>query len=283
MLPIIIFHIGSQEYVPISLAQALKYNKRVILISDNTNNFKNLNIEHYDLNNYSKKADEFKSIYKHYSTGGYWNELICIQRWMYIESLMKELKIQRAFICDSDVLIYDNIDMLDKLHYKNWDVGLCTSESKNVTGGQSIWNYHKLKEFVEYCFYFYQKKQILAIEKWKNNYKENGGICDMTLLYYFVHGKKNFVGLRLPDYPYYEKDLTKVIDNEFTCDLHIGENGNHTSPHCYEIENGRKKISWHMQKPYCYNKELNKNIRFILLHCQGSNKHLIKQFFLNNN
>ena len=56
MIPIIIFHIGNQEYVRLCLQQALKYNKRVILISDNTNNFKDLNIEHYNLNDHKENA-----------------------------------------------------------------------------------------------------------------------------------------------------------------------------------------------------------------------------------
>jgi hypothetical protein len=46
---------------------------------------------------------------------------------------------------------------------------------------------------------------------------EPGGICDMTLLYYFANnGGSKFVGLRLPEYPYLNQDL------------HLGTYGNHT-------------------------------------------------------
>ena len=39
-IPIIIFHLGYKEYVYLCLLQALKYNNKVVLITDNVNMYK---------------------------------------------------------------------------------------------------------------------------------------------------------------------------------------------------------------------------------------------------
>ena len=116
---------------------------------------------------------------------------------------------------------------------------------------------------------------------WYKNYKQEGGICDMTLLYYFANNSKIFVGLRLPDFPRYENDLTNIYNNEFTFDLHLSTYGNHLYPEEYEINelNKNKNIKFIDNKPYCFNKRLNKDIRFVLLHFQGRNKNIMKKFY----
>ena len=105
---------------------------------------------------YSKYMEQFKSLYKHFSTNSYQLEFICIVRWMCIYEYMKKNNITRAFICDSDVLIYDNINNLDELYLKKYEYMLCTSSTKNVTGGQSIWNLDKIEQFVIFVFKFYK-------------------------------------------------------------------------------------------------------------------------------
>ena len=41
-IPIIIYHLGYREYVPLCMKQALKYNDNVILITDNVETHKKL-------------------------------------------------------------------------------------------------------------------------------------------------------------------------------------------------------------------------------------------------
>ena len=159
---------------------------------------------------------------------------------------------------------------------------LCSSPSKNLSGSASIWNFMKLRDFIEFIFEFYSEENIKLIENWWKNYKENGGICDMTLLYYFANnGGNQFVGLRLPEYPYFKQDLTSVFNNEFTFDLHLGVYGNHPYPEEWEKDEStqNKKIKFIENKPYCFNKRLNKDIRFILLHFQGRNKAIINKYY----
>lgn len=281
VLPIIIFHIGNQHYVRLCLQQALKSgNTNIILINDNENNFSDLPINVVNYNKYSKNLEKFKTLYKNLSTNNHHIEFLCIVRWMCAYEYMKENNIKRAFICDSDVLIYENLDNIDKNYLHSYDFMLCSSNSKNLTGGQSIWNYSKLQNFVEFIFVFYET-QINKMVEWYKNYKEDGGICDMTLLYYFANKQKDFVGLRLPDYPYFSQDLTQIFNNEFTFDLHLGTFGNHPYPDDYEVntKNRNKNIKFIDGKPYCFCKHLNKDIRFVLLHFQGRNKALMNDWY----
>jgi hypothetical protein len=197
---------------------------------------------------------------------------------------MKKHNIKRAFTCDSDVLIYDNIHEIDRQYLHTNDFMLCSSSSKNVTGGQSIWNFDKLQEFIIFIFKFYNT-QINNMIKWHKTYNEPGGICDMTLLYYFTHNKTEFTGLRLPDYPYFSQDLTQIFNDEFTFDLHLATYGNHPYPDDYEINktNNNKNIKFIDGKPYCFCKHLNKDIRFVLLHFQGRNKSIINSWYEKTN
>lgn len=282
-IPIIIFHIGNQEYVHLCLKQAIKYGNKVHILTDNENNFNYENVVPVNYSKYSNMMKRFEKIYKHFSTNSYQLELICIVRWMCIYEYMKEQTIKKAFICDSDVLLYDNISNIINDNLFD-DLFICTSSSRNITGGQSIFTLDKLEKFVSHCFQFYNT-QIPNIQKWKETYTEPGGICDMTLLYYFCHNETTFVGLRLPNYPYYENDLTKIINNEYTFDLHMAALGNHLYPEDYEqdIKTKNKNIKFKNNIPYCYNHRLQKDIRFVLLHFQGRNKRIMKDFYLKSN
>lgn len=277
MTPVIIFHLGNQPYVHQCITQALKFENDVHLINDNPDAFnlykqaKIINYKHY-----SSNMSRFQNLYKHYSTNSYQLEFICIIRWMCIYEYMQKHNIMKAFICDSDVLLYDNISKLVEQFYPD-DMYLCTSPSKNVTGSQCIFTRTKLFEFIQFVFKFYET-QIPMLDAWKKTYKDPGGICDMTLLYYFAHGTKDFQGIRLPHYPYFENDLNKIVNDDFTFDLHMGCCGNHMYPDDYEIVNNHKKIKMIDGKAYCYNKRLGKDIRFVLLHFQGHNKIIMNQY-----
>ena len=280
-IPIIIYHLGYKDYVTCCLKQALKYNNNVILITDAVNEYSNIDgLIVINNSSYSSGSNLFRKKYIHLSNNSPVIELICIQRWISIYEYMYGNNIKRAFICDSDVLIYDNITEIDNKYLLDYEHMLCSSPSKNLTGGQSIWNLSKLKEFISFIFVFYNTQKDIMI-KWYKTYQEPGGICDMTLLYYFSHNETVFKGLRLPEFPYFENDLTQIFNEEFTFDLHLASPGNHIYPDEWEVDDRKNKnIKYIDSKPYCYNKRINKDIRFILLHFQGNNKNYMKEYYI---
>ena len=283
-LPIIIFHLGDREYVHLCLRQAREYNETVILITDCPDNYMDTGAKCVNFNKYSKYVNDFQKLYKHYSTNSAQLEFLCIVRWFVVYEYMKEQKIERAFLCDSDVLIYDNIEEINFRYLQDHEFMLCSSHSKDVNGCHSIWDFQKLQEFVIFSFRFY-KTQIPNIERWHKTYTSPGGICDMTLLYYFAHKENEFQGLQLPNYPTIENDLTQVFNKSITFDQHLATYGNHKYPEDYEVNPAtqNKNIKYIDEKPHCFNKRLNKDIRFIVLHFQGRNKGIMKEYYLKTN
>lgn len=284
-IPIIIFHLGDQEYVKLCLQQASRFNKTVVLLT-NVDTFKDLPITLVNINKYSKYLKPVQKFYKHFSTNPYNIEFLCVYRWFVVYEYMKDAKIDRAFLCDSDVLIYENITDINNHVLYPYDYMLCSSHSKDVTGGQSIWNLSCLESFIMYTVQFYNT-QIPNIQTWHKTYTEPGGVCDMTLLYYFAHKDKTdkFIGLQLPGHPMIENDLTNIFDGDLTFDLHLLTAGNHPYPEQYEKDErtGNKKIRFIDGKPVCFNTRLGRDIRFVLLHFQGRNKRIMKDVYLMTN
>ena len=282
-IPIIIYHLGYRDYIPLCMKQALKYNKNVIFITDNVEKYKEIKgLTLVDSNKYMEKINAFQKLYIHLSTNSHILELVCIIRWFVVHEYMNENNIERAFICDSDVLIYDNISKINENNLKEYPLMLCSSPSKNLTGGQSIWNLSELEKFVKFVFDFYENQENREnMISWYSKNKSNGGICDMTLLYYFAHNESKFNGLRLPNYPSFKMELNQIFENEFTFDLHMDAAGNHEYPEDWEMsERGSKNIKYIDGIPYCHNKRLKKDIRFILLHFQGRNKAIMKEYYM---
>ena len=114
MIPIIIFHIGNNDYLRVAIKQAESYNNLVYLIGDNSN--KDFCKNHLDWTQFINP--DFANIYKHISPNNYPFEKICIERWIIIYNFMVKYNIEKAFICDSDVLVYCNIDNIVEIFCK---------------------------------------------------------------------------------------------------------------------------------------------------------------------
>tara|TARA_Y100000389_G_scaffold192897_1_gene221044 strand:+ start:2231 stop:3097 length:867 start_codon:yes stop_codon:yes gene_type:complete len=281
-IPIIVYHLGYRDYVPLCMKQALKNNDNVILITDNLEKYKEIKgLTLVDSNKYVEKINTFQKLYIHLSTNSRILELLCIIRWFVVHEYMNENNIERAFICDSDILIYDNITEVDDKYLKQYPFMLCSSPSKNLCGSHSIWNISELEKFVKFAFNYYENQENRTnMIEWYSKNKSVGGICDMTLLYYFAHNESKFNGLRLPNYPSFKMELNQIFDNNFTFDLHMDSEGNHKYPEDWEMtERGSKNIKYINNVPYCYNKRLKKDIRFALLHFQGRNKSIMGEYY----
>ena len=294
-IPIIILHIGNQEYLQIVIQQAESYNNDVILIGDDSN--KGFCEKHYDYHQLEDESSKlFGQIYKHISPNNLEFEGICIQRWFIIHNLMKKLNIEKAFICDSDILFFCNINQIVNNYYKK-DIYISTSSHKthSVTAGQSIWTIEKLKEFTDYILEFYKNSDWNYITNYWNNLvikseiEKLTGISDMYLLYCFLTKTNfndnhfNFNGDKLSiDY-----DLSQTVDDSFfdnSIDIDSDYFGiNKWEQEFYDfnipnIENKIKKFSWYNGLPYCYNKNFKKKFRVNSIHFHGC-KEKIKEYF----
>ena len=185
-IPIIIFHIGNQDYLRLSIKQAENYGNNVILIGDENN--EGFCKNHYNYKDYFNS--EFDKIYKHVSPNNEAFEKICIQRWFIIKNLMKKLDIKKAFICDSDVLIYRNINDI-MYSYKEYIHFVSMNNKIPTNAAISIWSLNTLTKFTNFIDKFYNLNNWENILDYWSNYNDklSGGISDMYLLYCFISNK----------------------------------------------------------------------------------------------
>ena len=288
-IPIIIFHIGNQKYLELVINQAHKYNNEVILIGDEHN--KHLCENHYNYNKTQNHYNtDFTKYYKHISPNNEPFEKICIERWICILNIMKSQNIEKSFICDSDVLVYCDVDNLIQNDYKDDLYISTTTTKKKVTAGQSIWTLNKLQEFVDFIINFYKNSDWEYISSYWDSYTEKltGGISDMYVLYCFLT-KTTFADNHFAfktELLSKKYDLSQVVENRFfdnSIDLDSDVFGiNKWDQEFHEfnipnIENKIKKIQWKNNTPYCLNKNSNTPVQVNSLHFHGC-KQLIEKY-----
>jgi len=283
MFPVLIVHFGTVPHLQLCITNALDSGNNVVWLTDQgsiddkiINKHERLTIVNaYD---YMGSSGLMQKKYVHCSPNSYNYELICILRWFVCHEYMKAHNIKRACACDSDVLIFDNIGNIDSACFSDQDFMLVSSNTNNVSGHTSIWNIDKLGEFVNYCKQFYDTNSREHIINTMTN--EKGGICDMTLLYYFLQNHSVFVGLRIPGGDTVVKkmvnDLSVVwtFNNEsITFDHTINSTEHCRSEIQYEKdENNSKHVINKKGGLYCRNIKTGEYVRFMTLHFQGGYK-----------
>lgn|SRR3989338_4958031 len=277
LTPIIFIHKGYSAYSYFSLKQARHSNPDtdIYLIGDKSNDRFNF-IRHVLMDDYSHRASSFGKVYKHYSTNSHQFELFCIQRWFILSEFMEKEREKSIFVCDSDLMIYCNISEQNK-RFKDYTASCCYPDHQDnyrwsASAHNSFWTADAINSFCSFIFEIYttDKMKILE-EKWNYHIlnKIPGGICDMTLLYLFVKENEDKIYnlLKVMDY--------SVYDDNINCSENYLRNE-------YQIKDSKKEIIWKDNHPYCYNINLNAEIKFLTLHFQGGAKQDIHRGYKGN-
>ncbi len=268
-LPIIFIHKGYSDYMEYSLRQA-KYSNpdsEIILIGDEFNNRFDF-VKHVDMKAYFQGASDFADVYTHYSTNPYGYELFCFQRWFILEDFMKNNGYKDAFICDTDVMLYSDINNVFQSAYKEIDIGLMIME-KNMSIGISYQKLSLLQDFLSFLQDHYVSNKSILEDYWEDicRNKQLGGYSDMIAVTEFV--KQLPPGNAIVDL------LEPVNDEVFDRDI----NNALTSNEPYQLKYGKKRFIWDNGIPYGFNTVRKKNIKFHLIHFQGPAKYMISSFY----
>jgi hypothetical protein len=197
------------------------------------------------------------------SSNSYEFELFCSQRWFIVYDLMERFGIERAFVCDSDVMIYCDIDR-EETKLGSYSAAYCiparqTDHRWGASAHVSFWSRETLGKFCSFMLDSYTNPiRKAALEtKWKYHCAENraGGVCDMTLLYLFA----------------LEHDIINLseIRGESSFDHNINQAENEYDDE-YEMAQGIKNIRWEHGHPYGFNVRASRWVRFNTLHFQGT-------------
>lgn len=260
-IPVIIIHKGDSKYLPASLLQLRHTNPdtTVYFLGDAQNKKYDALALHYEISDFFETAREFEKIYIHLSTNGYPFELICLQRWFVLKDFMKRINIQQCIYLDSDVLVYADMNDLQKN---------LQSSAMTVSGISAHTNFvNSIDVLEDFCRFIWQKyeheKESGALRRRYEAFLKDhpaGGISDMT---FFTDYRKA--------HPDQIADLSVPADHgvfDITLDTVQG----------YESEYGFKKIVWKKKVPYAKHLVSNRYTRFNTLHFQGRCKSKIYKF-----
>jgi len=280
-IPIIFIHLGYADYLAHSLWQALQYNKNVILISDNENNKHGLDVQYFDIAQFKAEADKFAKEYVHMCIRKNHTVpmmLSHIQRWFVLKEFMEHYDIPMCFQCDSDVMIYSNIaDEIKK--FEPCDLALVTGKALKTFSGYMypikfsdstvIIKKELLQDYCKFIHWFYTDKdnigKFIELYQQKKIMRFVGGMFLISRYMDMTNTQEKFI----------IKNICKIIDD-------VAFDSSTNSSFCKQFDinkqnthRGIRIIEWIDNQPHCYNKTLDKMVRFNTLHFAASAKPLM--------
>ncbi|MDD5698068.1 MAG: hypothetical protein PHH77_05580 [Victivallaceae bacterium] len=269
-LPIVFIHRGSSSYLEFSLRQAKYANpgSEIILLGDAAND-RFAFIKQVNIRDYFSRAAEFSEKYRHFSTNPYNYELFCFQRWFVLEEFMLAGKYGEVFVCDSDVLLYSDMNVLYDSLFRDRDFCLAVYSPEQASAGISYWKLASLTEFCRLLPEFFTDKARLSkiTELWENNRRNGilGGFSDMTAVTEFIreYDRKRYANLL-------------SVREGGTFDSHINTSTGADGEE-YQYKRGKKVFSWEGRIPYC--RKQDEKIRFHLIHFQGPAKYMMAFYY----
>lgn len=271
-LPLVFYHKGNSDYLKVSLDASKKYAQRVILVGDFSNrNLVDEWVNTDELN--SEKLNSFKKVYKNLSLNGELFEYRCFERYFYIYEACVQLHIKKFIMCDSDLLIFSELDDI----FRGYDLAFSNTVGNNgaLSPHCSLWTIEEMNSFINFLIAFYEN-DIHILENIFNDYKKHnnkGGICDMTLLWLWC---KKY------DKRYLNTALQFTVNGEKCCidhAIHSGTNGT-KDEYIKSRLTGCKVIKWNNDIPYFIKKDGHK-VRVLAAHCSGGYKNYMSHISKN--
>jgi hypothetical protein len=277
-IPVIIAHFNQQpNYLKFALKSAANFNKIVVMIGDESNKFfwnnhwNTTPIKSQKYQDFQKCHVQMTDFSKEYEDS-FWKRMFMLEEWMIINN------VEQTFLLDSDVMTFANYSTeLAPILFDSYIASLMTCEKQDdfrwaSSCHFSYWTLEGLRDFTSFCIEAYSnktiKEQLEAKWKWHNANNKPGGISEMTLLYLW------------------SKDNAKVANSSKVINDMVAEHSMNISTNYledeYQMQLSVKKIIFKKGIPYGFNKVLNKEIRFLCIHCQGTAKILMRFFYYEN-
>jgi len=271
-IPIIFIHYGNSDCLFYAVWQAKQTNpgSRIILLGDRQNVHLQwlLGIEHYFIKAYEKEAKQALEHYIHLSTNGEEFERFCLERWFVLHSfLSSNTDLQPCVYLDSDILVYDSLDLPAKDLQSFGMTMVAFSAHTNFVNRQQTLG--------EFCQFIQSHYQDPSLQSWLHQHHIKflqkhgaGGISDMTFFQKFRQQYPEKLGTLC--FPMGNQNNLYAFDERLDTD----DGG-------YELKNGIKSLTWIDRFPYCKNTLCGQKIKMYTLHFQGKNKLKMKDYLKN--
>jgi hypothetical protein len=284
--PIVFIHRGKSGYLPHALSQAkfASPGTNIVLLGDelalqSVESLPNIHAELLE-NLECEGVARFKKYYSHMCSSSKEYEIFCWLRWFYLLEYMNRNCISSVFYFDSDVLLYDPVESIEKLYQlgESKSCGFLIPQQKfdsffwAASAHISYWHRGMLMEFCEFCIDSFVDAENIELYRKKYNYhlteNQPGGICDMTSLYLFWKLNSDRIENLLIS------RAQNVFDNNFNC-------GSNYELDEYIVESniGIKKVEFSSGYPYLRASKTPADLfKVHALHFQGGAKVYMAEF-----
>ncbi len=266
-------HFGISNYVRYCYKNAKNFGNEIIYIGDDSANnpIKLQSIE----NCKNKRFNEFRKHYVHMSSNPINIELLCFERYFWIEAYINKYQIENFWMIDSDVILLGKLNEYSSEHLKNKNVSAALSIPKQkfkdmnwaASPHTSWWTKVGITSFINYSIKTYRENITILKKKadWNFSRSSTGGISDMALLYLWAQSNQviNLANNHETTKILIDHNITMQINYEKPLDGYLGYK-------CIKYKNN----SWQIID------ESGQKIQIISLHFQGEAKKLIKFFYL---
>ncbi|MGN1167779.1 MAG: hypothetical protein ACI4S2_15280 [Lachnospiraceae bacterium] len=187
-IPVIIHHEGNQKYLKYSIMQAEKWNKKVYLFGDDSNNMFCENwIDCSTLESDRWKA--FLHVFQNMSTYDEEYARQIFKRFFLLETFFERYSFDACVLIDSDVLVYQNFEEYTPFN-PPYIASLSIPKKQDdyrwtANTGCSYWTKQAVTGFIDFCMDMYTNKISCLKEKYdyQKTHDLPGGVCEMSLLY----------------------------------------------------------------------------------------------------
>ena len=201
-------------------------------------------------------------------------ERICFERWLVLAEFIRREGIAKAFVVDTDVMIYADLSKLTRNFAPTIKCGLAESDNevsdetieyKPVSGNSSYWTSKAIFEFESLLkrLYIEPELQTLLENRWAEYSLTHiyGGITDMDALGLFRRSLSNT--------EFINTSIMSGCNGVFDVALCHSEGAVKDQ---YQMSGLIKRLEWRSGVPYGIECKSCKRIRFFTLHCQGRYK-----------
>ncbi len=273
--PVIFFHKGNDRYVYDVLRHAERTcgHKNVILLGDESNRAYSSNWFSFD-EYCTEEATAFASVYNHISEEPYDFELTCFQRHFALYAFMEAQKINECFLCDSDVLLYDN---LSEMELGDIDFG-CSNANYAVCLGEcasphcTYWTLPRLRQFLDFVMHVYRSNTAWLAEVSKRQKESSeeaaGNVTDMLLLTAW----RKIVDDYDPKFRYRNFDRiedSKVFDHGLSSADNLV-----TAEYRYRSVLKIKQVRFRKKQPFLTLAQTKEPVKASILHCQNCKEYI---------
>ena len=247
---VVFIHFGSPLFLRYAYSQAVSLGYRVVVLGDAAlqgEGFANL----VHAQDYSSGLDDFRTIYRHIGANDYQYEYQCYARWFLLRNYMRQSP-RPVLLLNSDVLIYPGVESLSG--------HLGGRRLLDTAWVNFVNDANCLDCFCEFLFEVFTDNSELETLSRKYAWQGAPHLSDMYLLFELA-----------------ERHPSIVRQFSNSCHL-LGFDNAMLLTQDYESINGHKAVQFVDGVPYCRRLSETQNIRFHLLHFQGTAKPLMECF-----